>query len=318
MMFNNQWDLSNIVDISNTNLAQSILKRRNIEDLNTYLYPKLSDLHDPFLLKDMDKAVERIMRAIEDKELILIYGDYDTDGITATAVIYRFLKNLDAEATYYIPKRSEGYGLITEVLENILNEDIGLIITVDCGIPSVKEVDFINEIGIDCIISDHHTVQEEIPDAYCIISPKVSKSYPFNELSGVGIALKIVQALSIKLNNPQEYAKYIDLAALGTIADQVPLIDENRTIAKIGMDSIPFTQNVGLKELISQSYPNGINKVNSSNLMFNIIPKINASGRMESPEYAIKLLISDDYEECRKLSEKLIQLNEERKILQKE
>jgi single-stranded-DNA-specific exonuclease len=317
-MFNNQWDLSNIVDISNTNLAQSILKRRNIEDLNTYLYPKLSDLHDPFLLKDMDKAVERIMRAIEDKELILIYGDYDTDGITATAVIYRFLKNLDAEATYYIPKRSEGYGLITEVLENILNEDIGLIITVDCGIPSVKEVDFINEIGIDCIISDHHTVQEEIPDAYCIISPKVSKSYPFNELSGVGIALKIVQALSIKLNNPQEYAKYIDLAALGTIADQVPLIDENRTIAKIGMDSIPFTQNVGLKELISQSYPNGINKVNSSNLMFNIIPKINASGRMESPEYAIKLLISDDYEECRKLSEKLIQLNEERKILQKE
>lgn len=318
MMFNYRWDLSGIVDISNTNLAQSILKRRNIEDLNTYLYPKLSDLHDPYLLKDMDKAVNRILQSVKNKELILIYGDYDTDGITATAIMYRFLKSLNAEVTYYIPERSEGYGLILEVLENILHEDISLIITVDCGIPSVKEVDFINEIGIDCIISDHHTVQEEIPDAYCILSPKVSENYPFRELSGAGIALKIIQALSVKLNKQEEFAKYIDLAALGTIADQVPLIDENRTIAKIGMDSIPYTQNTGLKELINQSYPNGIDKVNSSDLIFNIIPKINASGRMESADHAIKLLISDDYEQCKILSEKLIELNEARKVLQKD
>ncbi len=322
MMFNNQWNLSGIVDISNTNLAQSILKSRNIEDLNTYLYPKLSDLHDPYLLKDMDKAVNRILQSVKNKELILIYGDYDTDGITATAIMYRFLKSLNAEVTYFIPERNDGYGLSEDVLKRLFNNEkyreTGLVITVDCGIPSVKEVDFINEIGIDCIISDHHTVQEEIPDAYCIISPKVSENYPFRELSGSGIAFKIIQALSVKLNKQEEFAKYIDLAALGTIADQVPLVDENRTIAKIGMDSIPYTQNTGLKELINQSYPNGIDKVNSSDLIFNIIPKINASGRMESAEHAIKLLISDDYEQCKILSEKLIELNNERKILQKE
>ncbi|OQB51696.1 MAG: Single-stranded-DNA-specific exonuclease RecJ [Firmicutes bacterium ADurb.Bin146] len=317
MMFNNEWDLSKTVDISSSNLAESILKFRKIKNLENFLYPKLENLNDPFLLNDMDKAVTRIVDAVTNNELILIYGDYDTDGITATAIMYRFLLSINADVTYYIPKREEGYGLSINVLENILNKDIGLIITVDCGIPSVKELEFINEIGIDCIISDHHTPLDTLPDAYCIISPKLSSNYPFSELCGAGIALKIVQAICINLNLGFEYARYVDLAALGTIADIVPLKDENRVIAKIGMDLIVSTENTGLKELIKQSYPFGIDKVNSSHLMFNIIPKLNASGRMESAQHAIKLLISDDNDECINLSKKIIELNDDRKNKQK-
>jgi len=317
-MFNNEWDLTNVIDISKTKLAESILRLRKIDDLEKFLYPKLSDLNDPFLLKDMHKAVERIIEAIENQELILIYGDYDTDGITATAIMYRFLEDNGAYVTYYIPKRGEGYGLSIDVLQNILNEEIGLIITVDCGIPSFNAVDFINEIGIDCIISDHHTPQSRLPAAYCIISPKISDQYPFFDLCGAGIAFKIIQALCIKLNLGSVFAKYIDLAALGTIADVVPLKDENRVIAKIGMDSLASTDNIGLKELLKQSYPYGFDRINSAHLMFNIIPKINASGRMDTAEHAIRLLLSSDEKECSILSEKLIRFNEERKVRQKE
>lgn len=319
MMFNNEWDLSNTIDISNTNLAESILRLRKIDNLDNFLYPKLDYLYDPFLINEMDKAIKRIIFAVKNDELILIYGDYDTDGITATAIMYRFLKSIGANVKYYIPRREEGYGLSIEILENILTEDIGLMITVDCGITSVKELEFINDIGIDCIISDHHTPLDTIPDAYCIISPKLPDSnYPFSDLCGAGIAFKIIQALCISLDCGYEYARYIDLAALGTIADVVPLKNENRIIAKIGMDRIALTDNTGLKELLKQSYPYGIDKVNSSHLLFNIIPKINASGRMDTAEYAINLLISDDYQECKNLAEKLILFNEERKNRQKE
>lgn len=318
MMFNNEWDLTNVIDISKTKLAESILRLRKIDNLEKFLYPKLSDLNDPYLVKDMDKAVERIIEAIENQELILIYGDYDTDGITATAIMYRFLEDNGAYVNYYIPKREEGYGLSIDVLKNILNEEIGLIITVDCGIPSFEAVDFINEIGIDCIISDHHTPQSRLPAAYCIISPKISDQYPFSDLCGAGIAFKIIQALCIKLDLGSVFARYIDLAALGTIADVVPLKDENRIIAKIGMDSIASTDNIGLRELLKQSYPYGFDKINSAHLMFNIIPKINASGRMDTAEHAITLLLSDDIDECKVLSEKLIRFNEERKVRQKE
>lgn len=322
MSFTNIWDLSHTVDIKHKNLANEILLSRDIPDMERYLYPKLEDLHDPFLFVCMKKAVTRILQSIKNEEAILIYGDYDTDGITATAILYRFLSQIGGNIQYYIPDRkSEGYGLSIEVLEDVLDEQVGLIITVDCGITAINEVDFINDIGIDCIISDHHTPLEELPRAYCIISPLVEDSgYPYKQLSGAGIAFKIIHAISLELGKgyENEYAKYIELAAIGTIADIVPLKGENRTIAKIGMEKLSFTDNTGLKTLISQSYPNGTGRVNSSQLLFNIIPKLNAAGRMSNAEHSLRLLISDDIEECMQLSELLLELNLERQLLQKE
>ncbi|HPJ75867.1 MAG TPA: single-stranded-DNA-specific exonuclease RecJ [Clostridia bacterium] len=320
MIFNNEWNIDDTADITNCTIAEKILYSRNIKDIEKYLYPKLEHMHNPFLFEYMEKAVNRILEAVKNKEGILIYGDYDTDGITATAIIYKYLLQNTANITYFIPDRKkDGYGLSIDTLEEILNEEIGLVITVDCGITAVDEVSYMNDLGIDCIITDHHTPLDELPDAYCIITSKLNNClYPFKHLCGAGIAFKLIHAICITLGQGYEYAKYIDLAALGTIADMVPLIEENRVIAKIGMDLLSKSENIGIRSLISKSYPNGIDKINSSQLLFNIIPKLNASGRMDSAEHSIRLLITDDLFECDMLSLNLIELNESRQVLQRE
>lgn len=319
-MFKSIWDLSQTLDIRDLDLRKEVLRKKEILDEDKYLNPNLDDLINPFLFNQMDISVDRILSAIENDENIMIFGDYDADGISATAILYLFLKDLNANVDYFIPERNiHGYGLSVETLENYFAlEEIDLFITVDCGITSVEEVEFLNDIGIDTIVTDHHLPKEQVPPAYaliCTLNP--NELYPFKELSGAGIVLKVIQALSSKTSNPLAYSKYLDLASIGTIGDIVPLIGENRVISKLGMNMLSKSDNLGLRALFEVSYPEGLEKVQSSHLLFNIVPKINASGRMRNAQAAISLLISKDKNETKNFAKYLIEQNEERKILQK-
>ncbi|MFA7672845.1 MAG: single-stranded-DNA-specific exonuclease RecJ [Clostridia bacterium] len=320
MIFKNDWNTTETRDIKGRNIAEEILKSRKICNIDKYLYPKIMDLYDPFLFRQMNKAVDRIIDALDNMEGVVVYGDYDTDGITATAILYRFLLSLGVNVQYFIPDRKkDGYGLNSDVLEDILDEDISLLITVDCGITSLHQVEFVNEIGIDCIITDHHVPESQLPDAFAVICPEEENSgYPFKQLCGAGVALKLVQALCVRLDRGDEYLRYIDLAALGTIADLVPLTDENRVIAKIGMDILRNTDNPGLRSLIELSFPDSTKKLTSNQLAFNLIPKINSSGRMDNACYSIRLLLTDDKSECIDLSKKLNDFNIRRQNEQRE
>lgn len=320
MIFKNKWNTTDTLDIKGRNIAYEILKSRKICDIEKYLYPKIEDLYDPYLFIQMKNAVDRIIYAINNIEGVVIYGDYDTDGITATAILYRFLLSLGVNVQYFIPDRKkDGYGLNCDVLEDILNEEISLLITVDCGITSFKQVEFVNDIGIDCIITDHHVPEDELPSAYAVICPEEENSgYPFKHLCGAGVVFKLVQALCIRLDLRNEYLRYIDLAALGTIADIVTLTDENRVIAKIGMDILINTENPGLRSLINLSFSDSTKKLTSNQLAFNLIPKINSSGRMDNACYSIRLLLSEDESECFDLSKKLNDFNIRRQSEQKD
>lgn len=221
------------------NLIAKILIKRGITEegeVRKFLKPTRNDFYDPFLIKDMDKAITRILEGIRNKEQICIYGDYDVDGITSISVLKNFFSDRGIEVKTYIPDRMhEGYGVNKGAIEKIVKEGTNLLITVDCGITSVEEVDYATELGLDVIITDHHEPKEELPKALAVIDNKRKDStYPFRELAGVGVAFKIIQAISIKLDLKQEeYLKYLDIVAIGTVADIVPLLDENRVIAKL-------------------------------------------------------------------------------------
>ena len=261
-------------------LLATILVNREIEDIKQYLDPKRNDFHDPFKMPDMEKAVERIIKAIENKEKIIIFGDYDVDGITSITVLKSFFKDLGIDVGEYIPNRlNEGYGLNKEAIEEIANEKYDLMITVDCGITGIEEVEYAKKLGIETIVTDHHEPGEELPNAIAVVDCKrKDNKYPFRELAGVGVAFKLCQALSQRLKlEEKEYLKYLDIVALGTISDIVPLKDENRVITKLGLMLIKQTKKCGLIALLNLA---GYRKIDSTAISFGIAPRINACGRM--------------------------------------
>lgn len=301
-------------------LASEILAQKNFksdEEIERFLNPKRSDFRDPFQMPDMPKCIDRIIKAIDDKEKIIVYGDYDADGITSATILKRFFKDLGVDVSVYIPNRlSEGYGLNKEAVKKIASEGYGLIITVDCGITSVAEVELAKELKMDVIITDHHEPGEKLPQAIAVVDCKRSDSqYEFRELAGCGVAFKLTQALAKKLNiNENEYLKYIDIACIGTISDIVPLVDENRTIAKLGLLLVNQTKNIGLRELLRLT---GFKKIDAETISFGISPRINACGRMGHQEDALNLFLTNDIIKARELAKKLDDYNKERQAIEK-
>jgi len=299
-------------------VAQSLTEKNlTDEQINVFLSPTRKDFHDPFKLPDMEKAVERILKAINLNEKIVIYGDYDADGITSTTILKRYMRDRKVEVGTYIPNRlDEGYGLNEDAIKQIAKEGYTLIITVDCGITAENEVEIAKKFGVDVIITDHHEVPEKLPKAVAVIDAKrKDNNYPFNQLAGCGVAFKLIQALSIKLNlKEEEWLKYIDIACIGTISDIVPLIDENRVIAKLGLKLIQVTRNMGLKILIESA---GLKEIDSTAISFGISPRVNACGRMGHQEDALNLFLTDDPIEARKLASKIEGYNRERQEIEK-
>ncbi len=271
---------------------------------------------DPLLLPDMHQAVARIYQALLSGENIAIYGDFDTDGITATALLVQGLSILNHKATPYIPHRlTEGYGLKTAALESLYRQGISLIITVDCGITALREVRAAKRMGLDIIITDHHTPPDIIPPATAVINPKLPASnYPFSELAGVGVALKLLQALFQSIGKEKQLSGLIDLVALGTVADMVPLLGENRYLVKQGLKLISASPRLGIREIITQSGLN-IGSLESENISWTIAPRLNAAGRLEHAMSSYKLLMTDSPEEAHELAMWLEQKNVERQRL---
>ncbi len=306
-------EISNKYNI--TKLLAQILVNRGIteeKEIRTFLEPTRNDFYDPFLLPDMEKAVDRIIEAINNQEKVMIFGDYDVDGITSVTVLKKFLKERGLETGYYIPNRlEEGYGLNKEAVEKIIEQGYTLIITVDCGISGIEEIEECNKLGVQTIVTDHHEQGENIPNAYAVVDAKrKDNKYPFRELAGVGIVFKLIQAISTKLNlEEKEYLKYLDIVAVGTISDIVPLINENRVIAKLGLMLIKMTKNIGLRELIIAS---NYKQIDSNTISFGIAPRINACGRMGHQEEALKLFLTDNIVEAKEITNKLNKYNSER------
>lgn len=289
----------------------------NDEDVRIFITPTRDDFHDPFLFKGMNVAVDRIIKAINNKEKILIYGDYDVDGITSTTVLKKYLMDRGISVDTYIPNRlHEGYGLNKKAIDTIKERNIDLIITVDCGISAIEEVDYAVRLGMDIIVTDHHEVGEKLPNALAVIDAKrKDNTYPFRSLAGVGVVFKLIQALSIKLEiKPEEYLKYLDLVCVGTISDIVPLEGENRTIAKLGLMLIKVTRNLGLRELIKSS---GYKEIDSNTISFGVAPRINACGRMGHEEEALKLFLAEDLESATKITKELNEYNTLRQSTEK-
>ena len=302
-------------------LLATILANRGItteESIRLFLNPTRDDFHDPFLITDMEKAVERIITAINKKEKITIYGDYDVDGITSITVLKSFLRDRGIEVDTYIPNRlDEGYGLNNSAIDKIKNKGCELMITVDCGISAIDEVNYANSLGIEVIVTDHHEAGNEIPKALAVIDNKRKDStYPFRELAGVGVVFKLIQALSIKLNlKEEEYLKYLDIVCIGTISDIVPLVDENRVITKLGLMLVRQTRNIGLQAVLKSS---GYSKIDSNTISFGVAPRLNACGRMGKADEALKLFLSKNVNEVIQLSKELNDFNRERQEKEKE
>lgn len=291
-------------------IATLLLKRGldTIEEIEAFLNPSLDQLHDPFLFKDMEKAVNRVLEAIDKHEKITIYGDYDVDGTTSTSLLLLGLTKLGAIVDYYIPHRMiDGYGLSISGLDQINENGTKLIISVDCGINAVDEVEQIHQYGMEIIITDHHNPKELLPNALAIINPKVEDSgYPFEKLAGVGVAYKLLVAIYMKLEiaTDENVSKYLDLVALGTIADIVPLYGENRVLSALGLTHLIEKNNLGLKALIDFANLNQ-KTLNSSDIVFGLAPRINAAGRMGSADIAVELLISNDERQSKELAENI-------------
>ena len=317
-------DSSLVEEISSKNniseLLATVLINRGIKtkkEIDIFLNPTRNDFHDPYLIKDMDLAVDRILKAIKNNEKTIIYGDYDVDGITSITVLKKFLKERGLDVGYYIPNRlDEGYGLNKAAIEKIAKEGYTLIITVDCGISGLEEVEYASLLGIDTIVTDHHEPMEQLPNAIAVVDNKRKDStYPFKSLAGVGVVFKLTQAIGKKLNLPEkEYLKYLDIVCIGTISDIVPLIDENRVIAKLGLKLVEVTKNIGLKSLLDAS---GYKEINSNTISFGIAPRINACGRMGYEEEALKLFLTEDETEAKIITDRLNKYNKDRQDIEK-
>ncbi|MFC1807730.1 single-stranded-DNA-specific exonuclease RecJ [Candidatus Omnitrophota bacterium] len=285
------------------------------EKAEEFLRPSLLKLHDPFLMKGAKRAVARIKKAINDKERIMVYGDYDVDGISATALLIIVLKKLGADVDSFIPNRlKDGYGLSKKSFGAIQKSKIRLLVTVDCGVSAVSEIYELNSLGIDVIVTDHHTPSEILPNAYAILNPlQKGCPYPDKSLAGVGVAFKLASALLGRDEN--SLYELLDLVCLGTVADVVPLIGENRILVKNGLDELTHTKKKGLKALIERSYLKG--KVITSHYVgFILGPRINATGRLGSPELSLRLLLTDDEDEAVQLAKSLDQENKNRQKME--
>lgn len=299
-------------------LAQLLINRNicDAEEAQRFLFGDISSCYDPFLLKGMNEAVSRIKKAIENKEKFLIYGDYDVDGITSVALLKIILDEMGAAVLTYIPNRlEEGYGLNTKAVRFAKDKDIALIITADCGIGAVEEVDLANSLGIDVIVTDHHEIKkDEMPNAFAVINPhQKGCTYPFKYLAGVGIIYKLSQALMKKRYYHIE--NHLDLVALGTVADIAPQKSENRIFTKAGLSYLNDTRKVGLKSLIAVS---GLGKrdISSSHIGYILGPRINAMGRIGSADIALKLLLTDNKLEADKLANILNSENKNRQKIE--
>jgi len=258
----------------------------------------------------MEKAVDRILKAISNDERILVYGDYDVDGITSIALLFSVLREFTPNLYYYIPNRfQEGYGLNEKAIDIAYKNNFTLIITVDCGISSIYEIEKANNYGLDVIVVDHHQPQKEIPAAIAIINPKHNEGYPFKELAGVGVSFKVAQALYLKLKrNQDDLRDFLDYVVLGSIADSVPFIDENRILIKHGLKVLNKTQREGLKALIIES---GVDygNLNTKEVNFALAPRLNAAGRLDDPKLALELLLADSVSKAEYLARKLSEIN---------
>lgn len=308
-------ELSKSININR--ILSGILVQRgitNFEEAKKFFRPQLTDLHSPFLMKGMDKAIQRIDEAIEKNQKILIYGDYDVDGTTSVAVVYSFFLNRYPNLDYYIPDRyTEGYGISFMSIDWANNNGFSLIIALDCGIKSVDKVAYANERGIDFIICDHHLPGDEIPAAVAVLNPKQSDcTYPFKELSGCGIGYKLIQGYAEKHQiDSKEVEEFLDLAAVSVASDLVPILDENRVLAHYGLRKLKEAPNDGLKALL-ESYPDRP-EFTVNDIIFFIGPRINAAGRIADAKDSVRLMTNHNLEETRRIAFQVNQHNNERR-----
>ena len=299
--------------------AQLLINRqiRTVDEAQAYLTPTFDELHAPFLLADMDKAVERIRQAIKQGEKICVYGDYDVDGTTATALLLNTFRYMDVPADYYIPNRfDEGYGLSEDTINKIHQDsDAKLIITVDCGITSVTEVALANELGMDVIVTDHHQPTEAQPPAYALISPKVpGNEYPYTELAGVGLAFKLAQGL---IDDSTFLESLLDLVALGTVADMASLTGENRILSRLGLAELNKRARPGINALCEAAGHNIDTPINGNTISFKLGPRINAAGRMDTAHKVVDLLTTDSDDIAAQIARQLNEANRRRQELEK-
>ncbi|MCX7904064.1 MAG: single-stranded-DNA-specific exonuclease RecJ [Caloramator sp.] len=317
-----RWDIKGTnfdLIIHENKVINSLLISRGITSkyqADIFLNPDISLLYDPFLLKDMDRAIDRIDEAIKKREKIYIYGDYDVDGITSTAILYRAFKKLGVDVSFYIPDRvNEGYGINRDAIDHISSLDVDLVITVDCGISAIEEVEYAKEKGLDIIITDHHECKEKIPNTIAINPKRHDCQYPFKGLAGCGVAFKLVQAL-FKFYDLQGYEEFLDLVAIGTIADIVDITDENRIIVKYGLEKILKSDKAGINAIKQVA---GIkDKITTYNVAFQIAPRLNAAGRLSDAKIAVELFITSDNEKAMQIAKYLDQENKKRQQIEQE
>ena len=271
-----------------------------------YLEPEIEDLHDPFLLRDLDLAVRRIQEALERGERILVHGDYDVDGITSTFVLYSVLRDLGGRVEYRIPHRTrDGYGLSVNAMEEAHRKGCGLVVTVDCGVTAVEAVERGRALGLDTIVTDHHEPPAVLPAAYAVVNPlRPGCSYPFKALAGVGVTFKLAEALLRGRGGVEKAREFLDVVALGTIADVVPLVGENRVLARLGLDRLNQTRLIGLRALMEVAGLAG-RPVSGGQVAFVLAPRINAGGRMGNAEQGLRLLLAREASEARDLAQSL-------------
>jgi len=311
--------ISNLMEVLNVpeSIARLLAIRgiSSFEDAKQFFRPTLNELHDPFMMKDMDRASERLSLAIRSNEKVLVYGDYDVDGTTATAIMYSFLKEFGVEVDYYIPHRfKEGYGINPEGIQYAHEIGAHVIVSVDCGITAVEEALEIKSLGMDLIICDHHTVGEHLPDAFAVLDPKREDcEYPFDGLSGAGVGFKLVQATLARLGLPAQVAyKYLDLLAISIASDIVPIIDENRILMWAGLERLRTEPRVGVQALMNLiRLPQA--ELDTKKIVFSIGPRINAAGRMGDASTAVRLLIANDELEAKLMARELEGINAKRR-----
>lgn len=308
-------------------LVRQLLINRGITDAasaRAFLSPSLRDLHDPYLLHGMQRAISRVLRALKHGEPTTIYGDYDVDGVTGTALLLTFFRELGFEVSYYIPERSsEGYGLNAEAMHRLASRGVHLLITVDCGITAIEEIALARQLGIDTIITDHHQPPEVLPDAYALLNPhQPACTYPNKHLCGVGVVFKLLTALRAALRQANLFTerlpnlkRHLDLTTLGTIADVTPLRDENRVIVSYGLRELGQTLKPGLQALRKVSGREG-KSANAGEVGFQLAPRLNASGRLGSAAQSVALLTATDPHEAAQLAQLLDEVNQQRRTLQ--
>lgn len=325
-MRNTRWIYKENSFSQNTNLnidrdILNLLYNRDIRDeekIYKFINTSLDNIHSPLLLKDVDRAVERILQAKENKEEVWIYGDYDVDGITSTSLCYLALSEIGITPRYYIPLRDEGYGLNKEAMDYIKSQGGKVIITVDCGISAHPEIEYANSLGLEIIVTDHHEINNGNPPAYAVINPKrEDNQFPFKYMAGVGTAFMLIYALFDKLEKKEELYKYLDIVAIGTVADIVPLVEENRIFTKFGMEQLNKSHWLGISMLIKKIFEDyKTKKFNTYDIGFIIAPIFNAAGRLEDAKRAVELFIEKDHRVCSEIINELLNNNTERKEIQ--